>query len=70
MNNSVNYSEKVNGTRKFINTSNTVMGHASGLSMTPTVALMSKSVISTAGPEQSSTMIEKEKRAIEKIKLR
>jgi len=60
---------------KFINTSSTVMGHASGMALTPQ-AVMSKSIIAanisagSGGGEQSSTMIEKEKRAIEKIRMR
>lgn len=77
-NNSVhlNYTERVGAGKhsKFINTSNTVMGHASGMALTP-VGVMSKSVIhggqgSTGSGENSSTMIEKEKRALEKIRAR
>ena len=73
----VNYTERVGAGKhsKFINTSNTVMGHASGMALTPTVAMMSKSVIgggniSNGSGEHSSSMIEKEKRALEKIRAR
>jgi hypothetical protein len=78
MNNSVsvNHTERLGAGKpsKFINTSSTVMGHASGMALTP-VAVMSKSMIggaqmSAGSGENSSSMIEKEKRAIEKIKMR
>ena len=72
----LNQTERIGASKhsKFINTSNTVMGHASGMALTP-VGVMSKSVIgggqmSTGSGENSSTMIEREKRALEKIRAR
>jgi hypothetical protein len=72
----LNHTERIGASKhsKFINTSNTVMSHASGMALTP-VGVMSKSVIggaqmSTGSGENSSTMIEREKRALEKIRAR
>ncbi len=59
---------------KFISTASTVLNGSPGLAvaMTPTVAMMSKSVIShdSGNAGGGSSMIEREKRALEKIKAR